>query len=84
MKNAWAGYYDYNTVDQNLIVGPHPLHRNFYFANGMSGHGVQQALAIGRAVFELIVFSEFRTIDLSRFTFNRFLSGQPLPEQAIV
>lgn len=84
LKNAWAGYYDYNTVDQNLIIGPHPVHRNFYFANGMSGHGVQQALAIGRAVFELIFYGEYKTIDLSRFGFNRFLLNKPVLEHAIV
>lgn len=84
MKNAWAGYYDYNTIDQNLIIGPHPLYGNFLFANGMSGHGVQQALAIGRALFELIFHGEYKTINLSRFEFNRFSSGNPIREHAIV
>lgn len=84
LKSAWAGYYDYNTFDQNLVIGPHPYHNNFVFANGMSGHGVQQALAIGRAIFELVAYSEYRTIDLSRFGFQRFISDVPYQEQAIV
>ncbi|KAH9514582.1 FAD-dependent oxidoreductase domain-containing protein 1 [Bulinus truncatus] len=48
LKAAWAGYYDYNFFDQNLIVGPHPYHKNMYFANGLSGHGLQHSVAVGR------------------------------------
>lgn len=43
LVSAWAGYYDYNTFDQNLIIGPHTIHKNFLFANGSSGHGLQHA-----------------------------------------
>ncbi|XP_052220106.1 FAD-dependent oxidoreductase domain-containing protein 1-like [Dreissena polymorpha] len=84
LKCAWAGYYDYNTVDQNLIIGSHPEYRNFLFANGMSGHGVQQGLAIGRALFEYIYYSKYKTIDLSMFDFARFAERRPILEQAIV
>ncbi|XP_045196950.2 FAD-dependent oxidoreductase domain-containing protein 1-like [Mercenaria mercenaria] len=84
LKSAWAGYYDYNVIDQNLVIGPHPYHRNLVFANGMSGHGVQQALAIGRAIYELVFYSEYQTIDLSRFHFDRFINDSPLREHAIV
>ncbi len=31
---AWVGYYDYNTLDQNAVIGPHHEVANFIFANG--------------------------------------------------
>jgi FAD-dependent oxidoreductase domain-containing protein 1 len=39
VTNAWSGYYEYNTYDQNGIVGPHPYYTNMYIATGFSGHG---------------------------------------------
>jgi FAD-dependent oxidoreductase domain-containing protein 1 len=84
LVNAWAGYYDYNTFDQNLIVGPHPLHKNFYFANGSSGHGLQHAPAIGLAVAEHIYFGTYKTLDLTRFGFERVINNRPLKEIDVV
>ena len=34
--------------DANAILGPHPEVPNFLFANGFSGHGLQQSPAVGR------------------------------------
>ncbi|CAG2257380.1 FOXRED1 [Mytilus edulis] len=84
LKSAWAGYYDYNYVDQNLIIGPHPKFRNFWFANGMSGHGVQQSVAIGRAIGELFYDHDFTSIDLTRFSFDRIMHDEPVLENFIV
>lgn len=84
LKSAWAGFYDYNYFDQNLIIGNHPYHSNFFMATGCSGHGIQQAPAIGKAVMELIIDGEFKTVDLSRFSFDRFLDGEPLYEKNII
>lgn len=78
--NAWAGFYDYNTLDQNAIIGPHPEIGNFYFASGFSGHGLQQGAATGRAITELILDGRFTTIDLTRFGYARIAEGRPLPE----
>jgi glycine/D-amino acid oxidase-like deaminating enzyme len=82
--NAWAGYYDYNTLDQNAIIGPHADARNFYFANGFSGHGAQQAAGAGRAVAELIVHGKFKTIDLTRLGYARIAARDPLPEHNVI
>src|SRR3546814_14748825 len=68
---AWAGHYDYNTLDQNAILGRPPELENFYVAAGFSGHGLQQAPAVGRAIAELIVHGAYRSIDLTRFGWER-------------
>ena len=39
VKSGWAGFYEYNTFDENGIVGPHPYYHNLYIASGFSGHG---------------------------------------------
>ena len=84
VTNAWAGWYDYNTLDQNGVIGPHGEIDNFLFANGFSGHGLQQSPAIGRAIMELITFGEYRTIDLSRFSHERIIRGLALTERNVV
>lgn len=84
VTSAWAGYYDYNTFDQNAIVGLHPLAHNMYFATGFSGHGLQHSPAIGRAVAELILDGGFKTLDLSSLSFERILTDAPMMERNIV
>ncbi len=83
-ERSWAGHYDMNTVDQNLILGAHPSVENLYFANGFSGHGLQQAPAVGRALSELILYGGYRTLALDRMGWNRILAHQPLIEKNIV
>jgi len=80
----WPGHYGYNTLDQNAIVGPHDKVENFVFANGFSGHGLQQSPAIGRGVAEYITHGEFRTLDLSPFSFDRIRAGRPFVEAAVI
>lgn len=84
LLRAWAGHYDYNTLDQNVILGPHPEVGNFYFANGFSGHGLQQSPAVGRGIAELIAYGAYRTLDLGRFSYDRVLSGAAVRELNIV
>jgi sarcosine oxidase len=82
--NSWAGYYEYNTFDQNGIVGRHPEIESLIFATGFSGHGIQQSPAVGRAVAELIVHGSYRTIDLSPFGYERISAGRPIRELNVV
>jgi glycine/D-amino acid oxidase-like deaminating enzyme len=84
VTSEWAGQYDYNTLDQNAVTGPHPEVGNFLFLNGFSGHGLQQAPAMGRATAELIVHGGYRSLDLTPFHYERVLAGKPMVEGAII
>jgi len=84
VMSQWAGHYETNTLDHNLIVGAHPEVRNFYFANGFSGHGLQQSPAAGRAVSELIIYGGFRTLDLSEVGYERIVANRPFIEKAVI
>ena len=82
--NQWAGHYDYNTLDHNLIVGRHPEVSNFLFANGFSGHGLQQSPAVGRAVSELITYGAYRSLDFTQVGYERIVENRPFLEKAVI
>lgn len=84
VQTAWTGHYEYNMLDHNGIVGFHPRIRNFMFANGFSGHGLQQSPAVGRGVAELIVDGGFQTLDLSPFRYERIPENRPFMEEAVI
>jgi len=80
LVNAWAGHYAYNTIDQNALLGSLPDVPNLYFANGFSGHGIQQSPAVGRGIAELITDGIFTSLDLSGLSVERLLSGDRVRE----
>ena len=84
VKRAWAGHYDVNVLDHNMILGAHPDMHNLLFANGFSGHGLQHSPAVGRALSELVLYGGFRALDLSRLGWERVLQNRPLRESNVV
>lgn len=84
VQQFWTGHYAFNTLDHNAIVGPHTRVKNFMFANGFSGHGLQQAPAVGRGISELIVSNSFQTLDLSPLSYERIELGKPFREEAVI
>ena len=81
---SWAGHYDLNTFDANAIVGPLPAYSNLQIASGFSGHGLQQAPAVGRGLAELIMHGRYTTLDLSPLGYARLAAGRPIVERNVV
>jgi FAD-dependent oxidoreductase domain-containing protein 1 len=81
---AWSGPYDMCLLDHNAIVGPAGEIENFHLCNGFSGHGLQQAPAVGRGLSELIVHGRYRTLDLSELGYGRVLANRPLLERNVI
>jgi glycine/D-amino acid oxidase-like deaminating enzyme len=84
LERAWAGYFEMNTFDHNAVLGPHPALENFLFMNGFSGHGMQQAPIVGRAIAELVLHGRFVSLDLSELLFSRITDNRPLREANVI
>ena len=84
LLDAWAGHYEVNTLDHNAVIGPHPELPNFLFANGFSGHGLQQAPAAGRALSEWIATGDYETIDVRPLGYERIAANQPYRELNVI
>jgi len=84
VQNEWAGHYAYNTFDHNAILGPHTQIENFFFLNGFSGHGLQQSPAMGRGTAEMLIYGEYRTLDMTPFNYARIPNNIPIIEKAVI
>jgi sarcosine oxidase subunit beta len=82
VQSSWWGYYEVSP-DWNAMVGESPDPSGFFYATGFSGHGFQQAPAVGEHVAELIAGRE-PTLDLSAFDVARFERGTSRPETFVV
>ena len=83
LVRGWAGLYAVNTLDGNAIVGEWPEIKGLFLANGFSGHGLQQAPAVGRYLSELIL-KRPHSLDLSIFSPIRIMKNRPLGENGLV
>ena len=82
--SGWAGLYEINQWDSNGIIGEHPKVRGFYMAVGFSGHGFQQAPAVGKALSERIRLRRYETVDVSPLGYERILEGKKVLEEEVI
>jgi glycine/D-amino acid oxidase-like deaminating enzyme len=84
VERAWAGHYDLNTADHNALVGKVPGVAGLLAACGFSGHGIQQAPAIGRGLAELALHGRYVALDLSPLALGRLAEGRLVLERNVV
>jgi sarcosine oxidase, subunit beta len=82
VQSSWWGWYDVSP-DWNALVGELAEPSRFLYATGFSGHGFQQAPAVGEHLAELVTGS-MPTLDLSAFSVERFERGAARPEAFVV
>ena len=82
VQSSWWGYYEISP-DWNALVGEAAEPAGFFYATGFSGHGFQQAPAVGEHVAELVAGRE-PTLDLSAFDVARFERGLARPEAFVI
>jgi sarcosine oxidase, subunit beta len=82
IQSSWSGFYEVSP-DHNAIVGECGDPGRFLYATGFSGHGFQQAPAVGEHLAELIA-GRAPTLDLSPFTLERFRRGTVRPEAFVI
>jgi sarcosine oxidase subunit beta len=82
IKTAWVGLYE-TTPDHQPFLGPVGEVAGFWCACGFSGHGFQQAPAVGRLLGQLLLDGRSE-IDIAQFSPRRVLSGGWQPEHNVV
>jgi sarcosine oxidase subunit beta len=82
IQSSWWGYYEVSP-DHNAIVGELSEPGRFLYATGFSGHGFQQAPAIGEHLAQRIR-GEQPLFDLGGFELERFARGEQRAERFVV
>jgi glycine/D-amino acid oxidase-like deaminating enzyme len=83
-QGGWTGPYDMNLLDANAILGPAVGLPNLLLANGFSGHGLQQAPAVGRGLAEWITHGRYLSLDLADLGHRRIVEKRPLAETNVI
>ncbi len=84
LRSAWAGYYEMNSFDHNGLAGALPGWDNAFTACGFSGHGMQQAPAVGSALAALVAGGKSDAPELGALSPQRLLANQPLLEANVI
>jgi len=82
IQTAWAGLYEM-TPDHQPILGPVDSLDGFWCACGFSGHGFQQAPAVGYLLAQWFS-GEQPQVPLDVFAHRRFATGNVDPEKNVV
>ncbi len=82
VQASWWGFYEVSP-DNNAIVGRASEPEGFFYATGFSGHGFQQAPAVGEHLAELVT-GRTPTLDLSALSLERFATGATRAETLVV
>lgn len=82
IQSTWWGFYEVSP-DHNAIVGETSAPSRFLYATGFSGHGFQQAPAVGEHLAELVA-GRTPTLDLSAFSLDRFARGEERREAFVI
>jgi glycine/D-amino acid oxidase-like deaminating enzyme len=84
VRSAWAGCYEMNTFDHNGLAGALQGWRNAYAACGFSGHGMQQAPAVGSSLAALVAGGRSDAPGPDALSVQRVADGRPLRERVVI
>ncbi len=84
LLRGWAGLYEMCTWDRNGLLGEYPGLEGLFVATGFSGHGLQQAPAVGQGLSELIRTGRYQSLDLSPLNVSRIFTGERILEEGVV
>jgi len=84
VRSAWAGYYEMNEFDHNGLAGAVPGWAGLWTACGFSGHGMQQAPAVGCALAAAICGRPSPAPSIEALSPGRLARGEPLREWQVI